>query len=559
MKQEEFIEKAILVHGEEYDYSKVEYKNTNTKVCIICPKHGEFFQKPSKHLLGQGCPKCRYKKVSNSLRRNLESVIEKCQEVHGDEYDYSLIKEYNNDREKLPIICEKHGVFFQTMNNHIIGKQGCPKCGFEKSIDSKRLTFDKFKQRASEKHNGEYEYIECNMPDGNETKVGIVCKKHGIFYQKASNHLFGQGCPKCATERVHEKQKDTTETFIKKAMLVHGNRYGYDKVEYINTKEKVCITCHEHGDFFQEPGNHLQGNGCPLCVDYSSCVENEIRDFICSEYNGPVKNNVRGILDGFREIDIYLPDLKIGFEINGIFWHSEANNADRKYHLKKTEECAEKGIRLIHIFEDEWTDNTKREIMKSMIRNILQVTPRRIFARRCSVLEVEPKTARDFLKKNHIQGACGSNTKLGLFYEGELVSLMCFGKTRHFIGNSRCDTELLRFCNLINLNVVGGASKLFKHYVKEHPDESIVSYADRRWSTGNLYDKLGFKLYNKSKPNYFYVVGRKRKNRFSFRKSELVRRYNCPKELSEKEFCQQQGWFRIYDCGCLCYEWKEKK
>ena len=558
MKKEEFIEKAITVHGEEYDYSKVEYKNTKTKVCIICPEHGEFYQNPSKHLLGQGCPKCRYKKVSNTLKRSLESVIKKCKETHGDKYDYSLIKEYNNDREKLPIICRKHGVFFQTMNNHINGKQGCPKCGVEKSIDTKRLTFDKFKQRAFEKHNGEYDYIECDMRDGNETKVGIICKKHGIFYQKASNHLFGQGCPKCSTERVHERQKDTIETFINKAMLVHGLKYDYSKTNYINTDTKVCITCHKHGDFMQEPGNHLQGNGCPLCVDFSSNIENEICDFINSIYSGTIKKNVRGILKGFREIDIYLPDKSIAFEVNGIYWHSEANNNDRKYHLKKTEECAKNGIRLIHIFEDEWTDSVKKEILKSMIKNILCVIERRIFARRCAVKEVDSKTARRFLFNNHIQGPCGSKTRLGLFYNDELVSLMCFGKTRHFIGNSRCDTELLRFCNLINTNVVGGASKLFSHYVNSHVDETIVSYADRRWSLGNLYEKLGFTLYSKSKPNYYYVVGRKRKNRFSFRKSELVRRYNCPNDMSEKDFCYSKGWYRIYDCGCLCYEWKKK-
>lgn len=559
MEREEFIEKAVSVHGDEYDYSKVEYKNSKTKVCIVCPEHGEFFQTPAKHLSGQGCPKCRYGKVSRSLKRDLRQVIEKCREVHGDEYDYSLIKEYNNDREKLPIVCRKHGVFRQTMANHINGRQGCPKCGLEKSVDSKRLTFEKFKQRAVEKHDGRYNYIECEMAEGNETKVAIVCRKHGVFIQKAANHLFGQGCPKCATERVHERQRDTKESFIRKATSVHGNRYGYDKVEYENTNTKVLITCPEHGDFLQEPGNHLQGNGCPSCVDWSSNVENEIHGFICSEYKGRVERNVRGILGGFREIDIYLPELKTGFEINGIYWHSEANNDDRRYHLKKTDECAGKGIRLVHIFEDEWTDRTKRRIMESMIRNLLGTTRRRIFARKCSVVEVDPKTARKFLETNHIQGACGSRTRLGLAYEGELVSIMCFGKTRHFIGNSGCDTELLRFCNSIDTSVVGGASKLFKHYVEAHPDESIVSYADRRWSVGDLYGKLGFKLYNKSKPNYYYVVGGKRKNRFSFRKSELVRRYNCPNDLSEREFCRRQGWFRIYDCGCLCYEWKRKK
>ena len=135
---------------------------------------------------------------------------------------------------------------------------------------------------------------------------------------------------------------------------------------------------------------------------------------------------------------------------------------------------------------------------------------------------------------------------------------MTFGKSRHFVGNGKHQWELLRFCNKLNTNVIGGASKLLKHFIKLYNPEEIVSYADRRWSTGNLYNVLGFKLYNKSQPNYYYVIGDKRYYRFNFRKSILVKKYGCPENMSEHEFCLSQHWYRIYDCGCLCYIWKKE-
>ena len=190
-----------------------------------------------------------------------------------------------------------------------------------------------------------------------------------------------------------------------------------------------------------------------------------------------------------------------------------------------------------------------------MLRNIFGKTENRIFARKCEIREVDSQTACLFLEDNHIQGKCGSSIRYGLYYNDELVSLMTFGKTRHFIGNGSHEYELLRFCNKLNTNVVGGASKLFKHFVDTNKPNNIVSYADRRWSNGRLYDVLGFTLYNISDPNYYYVIDNKRRNRFNFRKSVLVEKYECPNDMSEREFCKSKGWWRIYDCGAFCYEW----
>ena len=285
-------------------------------------------------------------------------------------------------------------------------------------------------------------------------------------------------------------------------------------------------------------------------------IEKEISDYIKSIYNGELLCNDRQLIQP-NEIDIYLPNLNIGFEIDGLYWHNEINKPDKNYHLNKTIECENKGIRLIHIFEDEWI--YKKQIWKSMISNILGKTNHKIYARKCEIREInDSKIVSEFLNTNHIQGKCGSSIKLGLYYNNELVSLMTFGKSRHFVGSHNVSKyELLRFCNKLNTVVIGGASKLFNYFIEKYNPESVVSYADRRWSQGNLYEKLGFKLYNESKPNYFYVIKNQRFYRFNFRKDQLIKKYNCSPNMTEKQFCFEHGWYRIYDCGCLCYIWRK--
>lgn len=482
---ENFINKAkTLKHAKDYDFSKTVYVNNKTHVIITCKEHGDFKITPGHLLSGEGCPKCRYIKSGSSIRRSIEEVIDLAREIHNNKYDYSLIKEYKNDRIKYPIICPLHGVFEQTFNNHIKAKQGCPKCG----------------------------RIKC---DKNRTK--------------------------------------TFEDFIKKATLIHGDTYEYSDKNYVRTDVKIGITCKKHGIFYMTPANHLQGQQCPKCACSHSKGEDELYTFIKSLINEEIIQHDRTLLNG-EEVDILIPCKNIAFEYNGLHWHSELTK-DRKYHLNKTQNCNDKGVRLFHIFEDEWI--YKKDILKSMIKNIFKLTESKIYARKCEIKEVSTKIANDFLNNNHIQGKCNSTYKYGLYYNNELISLMTFGKSRHFIGNKKYEYELLRFCNKLNVSVIGGASKLLNFFIKTHNPESIVSYADRRWSMGNLYEQLNFVKYNESAPNYYYIINNKRYYRFNFRKSILVKKYNCPINMSEHDFCFSQKWYRIYDCGCLCYKWEK--
>ena len=193
---ETFIEKAKKVHGNKFDYSKVEYTSFDKKVCIICPEHGEFWQTPHSHLSGTGCPKCygRYKPTT-------EEFIERLKTIHGDTYDYSKV-EYKSTFEKVCLICPEHGEFWITPNRLVEG-QGCRKCGKKRAAQKNRLRQEEFIERAENVHKGKYDYSKSQYIN-NDTKVCIICPEHDEFWQTPHHHLHGIGCPKCGRNDIAE-------------------------------------------------------------------------------------------------------------------------------------------------------------------------------------------------------------------------------------------------------------------------------------------------------------------------------------------------------------------
>lgn len=279
-----FIEKSKKIHGDKFDYSKVDYVNNQTKVCIICPIHGEFWQTPGSHLNGRGCNLCS-KPVHDT-----ESFITESKKKHGDKYDYSKV-EYVNSR----------------------------------------------------------------------TKVCIICPEHGEFWQTPNNHLRGRNCPKCGQIATHKRQALSTDEFIERAKKIHGNKFDYSKVNYENNHTEVCIICPEHGEFWQKPLKHLSGHKCPKCGE--SSLETEVR--VALEKNGinyikECDNSIFGWLKKQR-LDFYLPEYKIAIECQGEQHYfpvsfgslSEANTKQRfrnilNYDRRKKIKCEENGINLLY-------------------------------------------------------------------------------------------------------------------------------------------------------------------------------------------------------------------
>ena len=291
---EEFIKKAKIIHGDKYDYSKVEYVNSMVKVCIICPIHGEFFVKPNDHIHKKcGCVKCSGRYLSSK-----EAFVEKARLIYGDKYDYSKVNYINN-----------------------------------------------------------------------KTKVCIICPIHGEFWQRPNDHLSGYSCNRCANN-----YKLSTEEFIEKAKLVHGDKFDYSKVEYNGAKEKVCIICPIHGEFWQIPNNHLNSSGCPICnSNIKSGIEEKVNDILVNNGFKVERQKTFDWLKYKRQLylDFYLPEYNIGIEVQGDqhfkpikYFGGEEDLRVRMYRdIVKVKLCNKNNLKLIFL--------TKKDIKENNILNKL--------------------------------------------------------------------------------------------------------------------------------------------------------------------------------------------
>lgn len=551
-----FLERARKKHGEYYSYCNMNYKNYTTEITITCPVHGDFQMTPRDHATkGYGCPKCGVEKRAKKRRDTKESFIKKAEKKHNHFYDYSQV-DYKGSQIPVTVICPKHGPFSVRPDMHIQGN-GCRECANERISKKLALGEEEFKSRSTERHNGKYDYSLVNYKN-QQTEVDIICPIHGIFPQKPEYHMNGSECPECAKVSRAMKHLLTNEDFIKRANEVHRYKYDYTKTRYTGIFNEVIITCPTHGDFVQRANDHLCGCGCQECGRLYSKYENEIYEYIKELLPGSdIIRNDRIILTG-NELDLYIPSKHVAIEFDGLYWHNELNKPDKNYHLKKTELSEKRGIQLIHIFEDEWT--YKQEIVKGRLKSILGLSER-IYARKCQTKRLEAKEALKFIETHHIQGKVGGSFYYGLIYNDELVAVMSFGNVRRNLGRKRADGvyELLRYCSKTGVSVVGGAGKLLSKFINDVKPLKIISYADRRWSIGNLYEKLGFTFIRNTNPSYFYVLNDKRKNRFAFRKNILVKKYGCAENETEHSFCLKNNWYRIYDCGTKLYEMNLEK
>jgi len=491
-----FIEKAKLIHGETYDYSKVVYVNNKTKVKIICSKHGEFEQTPDSHLGGCGCKRCGYERIAASP--NLKPP------------------QYVNE--------------------------------------ANRYDTGKFVERAKSVHGGKYGYGLVEYVN-THTKVKITCPDHGEFEQTPNGHLLGRGCRKCSHGLFRSQQTLTSAEFVRRANKIHGSKYDYGTVSYSGTYDKVTIGCPEHGQFEQSPTHHLQGMGCMKCNSASSKQEFWVEALLLEYGVEFVKKDRRTISP--LELDFYLPTYGIAIEVNGLRWHSE-KFVTSDYHYKKHLMCKEKGVRLIHLYEDEI--RAEARVKHYLLSQLRIVETER--ARKCEVVELGTEECSEFLNKYHLLGAVGSRVKLGLKAYGVLIGVMCFNPPSSSRGVSFAGDhyELTRAC--FSKLVTGGSAKLFKHFVKSYRPSRVFTYSDNDKFTGSGYRAVGFENVASVKFDYKTVwragqLDYRRPKQYS-RKSNLYKLFGV-QPGTEHEICLNNGVYRIYDSGKEKWEWVSKE
>lgn len=554
LSEKEILESIKSVHGDLYSYSLSGYKNNMSKLEITCFVHGKFYQSVANHLRGAGCPSCG--KISKGIkkRKPLEEVVSEFVQVHGNRYDYSKI-EYTTNHTPLKIYCKVHKeFFFQSAANHYTGK-GCPKCGTSRAAALITKDKDFVLQQFKAKHGDIYDYSLVDYR-GNQEEVSILCKEHGEFRQTPYDHLTAfTPCPVCRSLETSTRQIKCCDEVVNRFKEVHGDTYDYSEVSYSRAKDVVKIKCPQHGEFFQVVYNHYAGKGCPVCAHQVSKAELELVDFL-KENKVKVVHRDREVIKP-KELDIYLPDHKIAIEYNGLVWHSEQfkkpaegekGNPARSHMIQKQRSCAAKGVRLIHINSDE-----KMDVVKHTLSRIIGLDDRKVFARKCEVSRIFDRDQIDkFFNAYHLQGTLWSKPFVyGLKFKGELVALMSFSKpTSHRGIKSGNDYELRRFASKIQ--VVGGASKLLKAFLREHPDcNSILSYSDNRWFTGDMYSKLGFEKEEELSPDYSYIKRDMKfpKNAFTHERMKKMKDFNYDPSLTERVNCINNDYYRIWDCG----------
>lgn len=533
MTTQEFIAKAVEKHGDKYDYSETEYFGNAKPVSIRCRTHGIFTPLANDHLSKRaGCPKC-----AGVKRLTIEEFIEKSISSHKETFDYSKVV-YKNVETKVKIICPNGHEFEQTPHDHMAGF-GCIYC-----VGRAKITFEQFLEQSKKSHGDKYDYSFVKYVD-NKTPIEIRCKKHDYkFWQKPQNHRTGNGCPICGHVVIPDKSE-----FVEKAIRRRGDKYDYTNTVYVKKNQPLRIDCRKHGEFWQHPYNHLKGHDCPKCACSSTSKPEQLLHDYFKEFS-PITD--RTVLEG-KELDLLFEKHKVAVEINGIYWHSDEYQ-EKHTHVHKTEKCADKGIKLLH-FTDRQIDG-KQEIVLSMIKNALRISDK-LNARDCDVRQVTFNEYDQFFNTNHISGNVAAKVAYGLYYNDDLVSCMSFNKPRF---DKSADWEIIRFASILNTSIRGGASKLFKAFTDDHKPSNVISYADRRYGSGEVYKCLGFVFERNTEVGYSY----------HHNNGSIVSRYQAQKHklpellglkfnpyLTERDNMVKAGYHLVYDCGSALWRYRK--
>lgn len=306
-KTKNFIEKAKKIHGDKYDYSKTLYKRCDEKVIIICKLHGEFEETPRNHLdkrTKEHCPKC-----NNRITPNRDNFIERANIIHSNKYSYDKVGEIKRVKDIVTITCPIHGDFDQEVNSHLQGR-GCPYCS------GKKFSIQDYLKKANNIWNNKYDYSKFEWKGVNE-KVCIICPEHGEFWQLPNNHLKGEcGCPQCRGKSKDYKTIYDFDDFLELAHKKYGNKFDYSKVVWKGSREKICIICPIHGEFWVLPYGFLQNTyGCPECNPNAFSKKEILIESILNRYKIPHKQQFELITEEVaRNINLLRVDFFIKYK-----------------------------------------------------------------------------------------------------------------------------------------------------------------------------------------------------------------------------------------------------
>jgi len=461
---------------------------------------------------------------------------------------------YSNEikQKKIKTCLDRYGInsYFKTKEFKEKSKQTClEKYGSEHPSKTKKFQ-DKIKKTNLDRYGVENVFQNKEIRE----KYKQTClKRYGVEHTSQVE--------KFKEKNIKSKRKKWFDNLLNSSRLKDLVTPLFKLEDYIGTYKyevgeiKYLWKCNKCETEFDSGINHGDIPRCPICyppLTGTSIEEQEVLSFIQKYY--PESKSDREILEG-KEIDIYIEELKLGIEYNGLYWHSEiGGNKEPKYHQDKTLLAKSKGIHLIQIFEDEWLN--KKDIVKSILLNKMGKSPNKIFARKCQIQKVENKEAKQFLFDNHLQGPI-NGIHIGLYYEEKLISLITMGKSRF---NKKYDYEILRFCNKLNYSITGGLSKILSYFKKLNPNSSIITYADARYGEGKGYLNSGFVYKELTNPSYYYINNNQRENRIGYQKHKLKNLLESfDSTLTEWQNMQLNGFDRIWDCGNYSYIYKLNK
>lgn len=498
---------------ENYTLLKVESTTQGPKLYSICPAGHNHSTLASNWNSGYRCKECK------STKWNLEKVRESFSKE-----GYQLTSTtFTSTKDYYSFMCPEKHEHKITLNSWLKGSR-CGLCYFKTiSKDSleKEASLNKLKIVKEPSNSIDQLTMQC-----------LTCEhvwNTTYFHWKKCKD---QSCPKCRGQAKYS-QEDI------KAFL---SKEGYELTsEYENASKPIKTICPSKHEYICTFTNFQQGYRCGSCTNKTSAPHRELLSIYASLE--PLSNTKEVI--GPKELDIYFKSKNVAMEYCGLYYHSDKmDHITPAYHYNKMIACNEKGVRLITIFEDEWLQ--RKDVCLSRINNALSISSNKIYARKCAVRQISKEEALSFLNKNHLQGSGKADICFGLFYNELLIQVVTGGKpNRKHTSAGKKVFELKRLASLVDYNIVGGAGKLFeafKKYAVDQNFDTIKSYCDMRWGTGNLYSKLGFKLTYTTKYTPHYTKGVKRLRGQTLKKTK-------GSTLTEKELRIKEGYSIIYDCG----------